>query len=169
MRILFVGGDFVRKGGDLLLDVYRRHLRARSELHLVTSADVPAEEGVHVYRNVRPHSPELLRLYRDADVFALPTRADCFAVVLAEAMAAGMPVIATRVAAIPEAVDDGDTGFVVDIDDAEALRDRLMRLCTSEDLRLRMGRRARQVAEARFDMDKNANRIAELLLGIGRD
>jgi hypothetical protein len=62
MRILFVGGDFARKGGDLLLRVFREHLRGSSELHLVTNADVSASEGVSIYRGVKPHSPEILRL-----------------------------------------------------------------------------------------------------------
>src|SRR5882672_2784323 len=171
MRILFVGGDFVRKGGDLLLEVFRRHLRGSSELHLVTAADVPSGDGVWVHRGLKPHSAELLALYADADVFAFPTRADCFGVVLAEAMAAGLPIVTTRVAAIPEAVRDGESGsgFVIEVDDAEALRERLERQAKSPDLRKRMGRYSRSVGEESFDMDKNANRIAEVLVDLSRD
>lgn len=167
MRILFVGGDFVRKGGDLLLDVFRSHLIDSCELHLVTQAEVPSAPRVSVYRGLAPHSPELLRLYAEADVFAFPTRADCFGVVLAEAMASSLPIVTTRVAAIPEAVRDGESGFVVEADDGEALRDRLEQLSRSPELRQRMGRCSRQVGEERFDMEKNANRIAELLITLG--
>jgi glycosyltransferase involved in cell wall biosynthesis len=167
-RILFVGGDFVRKGGDLLLQVFRRHLRGFCELYLVTKADVPSGDGVHVYRNVTPHSPELLRLYADADVFALPTRADCFGVVLAEAMASSLPVVTTRVAAIPEAVADGVSGFVIDPGDGDALRDRLQRLANDPGLRVRMGENARRIGEESFDMRKNADRIANILTGVAR-
>jgi glycosyltransferase involved in cell wall biosynthesis len=168
MRILFVGGDFVRKGGDLLLQVFRRHLRGSSELHLVTSADLPSGDGVHVYRNVTPHSPELLRLYADADVFALPTRADCFGVVLAEAMASSLPIVTTRVAAIPEAVVDGVSGFVTEPGDGEALRERLQRLADDPGLRSRMGEQARRIGEEGFDMRKNAGRIADILARVAR-
>jgi glycosyltransferase involved in cell wall biosynthesis len=164
MRILFVGGDFARKGGDLLVDVFKKHLRGSSELHLVTSADVPRGDGVSVYPGLKPHSPELLALYADADVFAFPTRADCFGVVLGEAMASSLPIVTTRVAAIPEAVKDGESGFVIESDDAEALRDRLERLAGSPEMRRRMGQCSRRVGEERFDMNKNANQIAELLL-----
>jgi glycosyltransferase involved in cell wall biosynthesis len=164
LRILFVGGDFERKGGDLLLRVFRDHLASLAELHIVTGSDVPSGDGVHVYRGVKPHSPELLRLYAEADVFVLPTRADCSPVVLGEAMAAGLPIVSTRVAAIPEAVNDGESGFLVECDDADALRDRLERLARDPGLRARMGESARRTGEARFDMDKNANRIADLLL-----
>ncbi len=163
MRILFVGGDFARKGGDLLVDVFRKHLRESCELHLVTSADVKSGDGVWVHPGLKPHSPELLALYADADVFAFPTRADCFGVVLAEAMASSLPIVTTRVAAIPEAVKDGESGFVIEANDPEALRDRLQRLADSPEMRARMGTVSRQVGEDRFDMDKNANQIAELL------
>lgn len=164
MRILFVGGDFERKGGDLLLDVFRRHLRSSCELHLVTEADAANGEGVWVYRGLKPHSPKLLSLYADADVFALPTRADCFGVVLAEAMASSLPIVATRIGAIPEAIKEGESGFVIEPDDADALRERLLRLANSPELLLRMGRRSRQIGEEEFDMKKNADRLIELLL-----
>ncbi len=164
IRILFVGGDFVRKGGDLLLDVYFRHLRRSCELHLVTGADVTTGDGVHVYKGVKPHSEVLLKLYADADVFVLPTRGDCLAVVLGEAMASSLPIITTRVGAHAEAVDEGQSGFVIDPDDGEALRDRLERLVQDPSLAGRMGRRSREIGEARFDMQKNANHIADMLL-----
>jgi glycosyltransferase involved in cell wall biosynthesis len=164
MRILFVGGDFERKGGDLLVDVYRKHLRGSCELHLVTSAPVTAGDGVWVHPGLKPHSPELLALYADADVFAFPTRADCFGVVLGEAMASSLPIVTTRVAAIPEAVKDGESGFVIESNDGEALRDRLARLAESPELRRRMGQSSRRIGEERFDMEKNANQIAELLI-----
>jgi glycosyltransferase involved in cell wall biosynthesis len=168
VRLLFVGGDFVRKGGDLLLDVFRRHLRASCELHLVTGADVPSGDGVHVHRGVKPHSPELLRLYAEADAFVLPTRGDCLAVVLGEAMASSLPIVTTRVGAHAEAVEDGESGFVIDVDDGEALRRSLERLATDPGLCARMGQRSRRLGEARFDMNKNANQIADLLVDMTR-
>src|SRR5580658_1465758 len=73
VRILFVGGDFERKGGDVLLRVHREHLGSTCELDLVTGSDVPAGQGVRVHRGLKPHSPELLRLYAQADLFVLPT------------------------------------------------------------------------------------------------
>jgi glycosyltransferase involved in cell wall biosynthesis len=166
LRLLFVGGDFVRKGGDLLLEVFRRHLRSSCELHLVTAADVASGDGVHVHRGVKPHSPELLALYADADVFVLPTRGDCLAVVLGEAMASSLPIVTTRVGAHAEAVKDGESGFVIDVDDAHALRNSLERLAGDPNLCARMGRCSRRLGEERFDMNKNANQIADLLVSL---
>jgi hypothetical protein len=167
LQVLFVGGDFPRKGGDLLLEA-ERALRGKIELHLVTGADVPASPGVSVYRGLKPHSPELLRRYAEADVFVLPTRADCLAVVLGEAMASSLPIITTRVGAHAEAVEDGKSGFVIDVDDAQALRDRLERLAADPELSHRMGQRAREIGAERFDMEKNANRILDILVTLRR-
>ncbi len=163
LRILFVGGDFERKGGDLLLSVYRQHLRGLCELHLVTAAELPEEDGVHVYNGVKPHSEQLLTLYRESDVFVLPTRGDCLAVVLGEAMASGLPVITTPVGAHAEAVEEGESGFVVAVDDATALRDRLARMASDRQLVASMGARSRLVGEQRFDMAKGAEQIADIL------
>jgi glycosyltransferase involved in cell wall biosynthesis len=168
LRLLFVGGDFKRKGGDLLLDVFNAHLRDSCELHLITAADVATGNGVHVYRGLKPHSADLLRLYADADVFVLPTRGDCLAVVLGEAMASSLPIITTRVGAHAEAVEDGESGFVLDVDDGAALRDRIERLARDPALAARMGKRSRQIGEERFDMNKNANRIGDMLIDLAR-
>lgn len=164
LRVLFVGGDFRRKGGDLLTQTVRDHFKGRIELHMVTAADPPKEDGVFIYHNVKPHSEPLLKLYRESDLFVLPTRGDCLAVVLGEAMASQLPIITTRVGAHAEAVVDGESGYVIEKDDAEALRDRLGRLLADPLLLERMSRRSRALGEERFDMQKNADAIGDLLV-----
>jgi glycosyltransferase involved in cell wall biosynthesis len=165
-RILFVGGDFFRKGGDLLLRVFRRRLVGKAELHLVTGLEIESEEGVFVHGGLTSNSEDLLELYRTADIFALPTRADCLAVVLGEAMAASLPVVTTRVGAIEEAVVDGESGFVLDVGDEKSLGDALELLVDNPGLRASMGEAGRQRAETDFDAEKNALKILELLQGI---
>jgi glycosyltransferase involved in cell wall biosynthesis len=166
LRVLFVGGDFQRKGGDVLLAAFEQRLRNACELHIVTTANVRAGHGMHVYNGLAPHSPELLRLFREADVFVLPTRGDCLAVVLGEAMAASLPVITTDVGAHAEAVGDGDNGFIIDVDDVTALSDRLLRLAADRTLVQRMGIRSRAIAEERFDIAKGAETLAGILTRI---
>lgn len=166
LSILFVGGDFRRKGGDLLLETVTRNFRGRVELHLVTGADVAPQEGVFVHRGLKPLSHALFERFAQADVFVLPTRGDCLAMVLGEAMAACLPIITTRVGAHAEAVEDGKSGFLIDKDDAEALRERIDRLERDRTLCFQMGMRSRQVGEARFNMHENAQRIADRLLSM---
>ena len=70
--------------------------------------------------------------------------------IIAQAMAAGKPVIASRVGGIPEMVDDGETGFLVEPGDVPALADRLRMVLNDEQLCFRMGRKGRQAALLRF-------------------
>jgi glycosyltransferase involved in cell wall biosynthesis len=163
VRILFVGGDFVRKGGDVLLQAYRDRLRGRAELHFVTAHQMPKEEGVFIHNGVKPNSPELLALFTAADIFALPTRGDCLAVVLGEAMAASLPIITTAVGAHAEAVEHGHSGLLVPPDDLEALADALETLVNDRRLRQEMGARGREIAEERFDAKRNAMAVLDLM------
>lgn len=168
-RILFVGGDLERKGGTLLLDAFRR-LRDHHghhgdvELHLVTRTEVAPEAGVVVHHGLTPNSAELKALYHQADVFCLPTRGDCLPMVLSEAGAAGLPLVSTRVGAIPEIVRDGETGFLAASDDAEALARVLRRLRDDPRLRRRQGARATEVVREDYDAVTNARRLVDLLL-----
>ena len=163
LKVLFVGGDFERKGGALLLDCLRGGLAEECELHIVTRSPVAEGPGVHVYRDLGPNDPRLLSLYRDADVFALPTYADCLAVVLGEAMASGLPIVTTDVGAQREAVIDGESGIIVKSGDAAGLGRALRRLVADAELRRRMGIRGRSLAEEQFDVRKNAARLAAVI------
>ncbi len=163
VRLLFVGGDFRRKGGPLLLECLRHGLAGRCELHLVTQEPVAPQEHVYVHHGLRPNSPELLRLFAQADVFVLPSRADCLAVALMEAAAAGLPVITTDVGALSEAIRPGQSGLLVRAGDARALYDAIATLVEDEPLRRRMGRESLALARAKFDARANNRALLELV------
>jgi glycosyltransferase involved in cell wall biosynthesis len=163
VRLLFVGGDFHRKGGPALLDCMRGPLGDRCELDIVTREAVEPRPGVRVHRGLGPNSPELLRLFSEADVFVLPSRADCLAVVLMEATAAGLPVVTTDVGALREAIQPGTTGLLVPAGDDAALCRALETLVTPEELRRSMGQAAHALASRRFDAGRNGRAVLELL------
>jgi glycosyltransferase involved in cell wall biosynthesis len=162
-RVLFVGADFVRKGGDVLLEAFGKRLKGKAELHLVTNYPVPPGEGVVVHHGLGPNSAALVDLYKDADIFALPTRADCLAVVLGEAMASSLPIVTTTVGAHPEAVEDGRNGFIVEPGDSESLAEVLERLVDDAALCRSMGAQGRALAEERYDARRNALKVIELM------
>lgn len=163
MRLLFVGGDFIRKGGQLLLEVFRSQLRGRCELHLVTR-DGPAEEpGVRVYRDLGPNHPVLKQLYETCNALVLPTRADCFSLASIEAMASGLPVITCPVGGIPEIIEEGQSGWLVPVGDGQALLAAIETLSADRERAQRMGRRGRAIVEERFDASKNTTQVFELL------
>jgi glycosyltransferase involved in cell wall biosynthesis len=166
VRVLFTGGHFTRKGGPLLLDWVARTRHRNVELHLVTQHDVPARDRVVVHTGMRPNSPELIALAQRCDLFALPTRGDCFPFAAIEAQAAGLPVVISNVGGIPEMIEDGYNGFLVDRNDPVAFFERLDRLVEDATLRDRMGRLARVRAVERFTAARNAARVVELLVSI---
>ena len=143
VRMLFIGGDFPRKGGPDLLDAWRAGgFAARAALDLVTDwpiAETDLPEGVRLVRNVAPHTPAWLDLWRRADVFVMPSRHEAFGMVFQEAAAAGVPAIGTRINAIPEIVINGVTGMLVEPGDRESLVRAMCLLVESADLRRRLG------------------------------
>lgn len=162
-RVLFVGGDFVRKGGDTLVDWFGRARPADTELHVVTRATVAVPAGVFVHTDIEPNSPHLIELYRSSDVFVLPSRAECFGMATVEAMAAGLPVVVTDVGASREIVDHGSNGYVVGVDRPDELADALGDLLDDADRRAAMGLESRRIAEQRFDLEASARRTVRSL------
>jgi glycosyltransferase involved in cell wall biosynthesis len=166
VRLLFVGGDFERKGGPALLECVRGALANRCELHLVTNARVQAQPGVFVHKNLGPNSAALRQLYAEADVFVLPTNADCLAVVLMEATAAALPVITTNVGALPEAVRPGESGLLIPAGDTAALASALSSLVDDAQQRRRLGRAAHALAVEKFDAHRNNRALLDLVLDL---
>lgn len=162
-RLLFVGGDFARKGGDALLECFRGGLDERCELHVVTQSAVAPARNLYVYPNVTPNSDTLLRLYAAADLFVFPSLADCAPLAVPEAMAAALPVVTTQVGAIPEMVSEGETGLLVPPGDAGTLRAAIETLLDRPELRGRMGDAGRQVVEAGYDARHNCLRLLDVL------
>ena len=163
LRILFVGNDFARKGGQELLNVFLRRFKDKGELHLVTNGVVGAEHpNVHIHRQVRPYSDEWLSLYAEADMFVLPTWSDASPLAILEAMAAGLPIIATNISGIPELVTDGKNGLLIEPGKLDALAQRIERLLIDRGLRLRMGVEARNTAEEKFSARRHCERLEEV-------
>jgi glycosyltransferase involved in cell wall biosynthesis len=103
---------------------------------------------------------ELLDFYYNADVFAFaPIWNEGFGIPPVEAMAAGVPVVATRSGAIPETVKDRQTGFLVGKNDPVALAEHILKLLMDDDLRTKMGRAARSWAYENFTWDRVADKM----------
>lgn len=164
LKVLFVGGDFERKGGDLLLDVFCQQFRDRAELHLVTkSAPANTPKDVIIHSDLFPNDPRLTQLYASADIFVLPTRADLSSFASLEAMASSCPVIATAVGGIPDIVRHGETGLLIPKNDASALAASLDVLLTNPSQRRGFGQAGRQVVEQHFSAEVNTPRILKLM------
>lgn len=169
VEVLFVGWMIEAKGVRELLDAVSR----TPEVHLTmvgpeepSFVDTIRRDLAALGERVRvlPTLPkrDVFALYASADVFVLPTHREGFPNVVLEAMAHGLPVIATPVGAIPEAVEDGVTGVLVPARDAGALAGALQRLCADPELRATLGRAGRERAERLFSKGAVAARLADL-------
>lgn len=94
-----------------------------------------------------------------SDCIVLPSYAEGLPMVVLEGMAYGLPAIATRIGSIPEAVDEGVEGFLIEPGDVNRLADAMTQLASDTEMRSRMGRAARRRAEQEFSLDGMADTI----------
>ncbi len=111
------------------------------------------------------------RMLAAADAFVLPSYTEALPTVLAEAMAAGLPIVATRVGGIPEMVDDGN-GLLVEPGDRTGLATAVTAILSNGDRAVRLGRSGAARAAARFDIRRQAARLVaeyrQVVAGVGR-
>lgn len=93
-------------------------------------------------------------LLRDTDVYVQCSKAEGFGTMVLQAMAHGVPVVATSTGGILTLVRDGETGFLVPVGDHEALATRILNLLNSAEISTRMGEAARAEASANYDLDR---------------
>lgn len=162
-RILFVGRFDRQKGVDVLL-------RAVAELHDRVFACIIGDSIVE-HSSMRTHSenvrfcgwlspPQIEAFYQTADVVVVPSRWEGFGLVAAEAMRAGVPVIASDVGGLREIVDDGVTGVLIPTDDVQALV-RVLRDLSDDQLRA-MGRAGKERFLREFTMERTHRELCDL-------
>jgi glycosyltransferase involved in cell wall biosynthesis len=93
---------------------------------------------------------ELDKYYQEASVFCLPTYREPFGVVFIEAMAAHLPIVATRVGAIPDFVEEGRNGFTVEPGDIQALAEALLQLLKNPELCRSFGEHSFRLTRDRY-------------------
>jgi glycosyltransferase involved in cell wall biosynthesis len=103
----------------------------------------------------------------DVDVFVLPSRAENLPLVVLEAMATALPVVVTRVGGVPELIEDGRTGIIVEPEDPAALALAIESLAGDPARRGAMGRAGAEAVARRFDPGTVARRLADLYAEVG--
>ncbi len=158
-QILFVGGDFRRKGGPLLLDCYRRWFRDEFDLHVVTRSAVAEEPGVFVHHGVEAFSPAWYERWNAADAFVFPSALETFGIVLLEALAFEVPVISTSVGAARSILAQGDAGWLLRERTPEALRDALREIFGNPSASRQRAIEGRRRVEKHFDLCANTRSL----------
>lgn len=168
--ILFVGRDFGRKGGNVLLEAFE-HVRREipnARLRMIGSARTKAPAGVEFLpfqsRDTATGRRAMDHAYRTADVFCLPTRFEPFGTSFVEAMLYGLPCVGPRAWAVPEIILDGTTGLLVEPENPAAYADALLALLRDPARARTYGRAGRERAVAEFSWTGVASKISTALL-----
>ena len=173
LDLLFVGRDWERKGGPLAVAVTSA-LRARgiaARLHVVGSrpqlgAEANAASAVTIYGPLYQTDPaqsaQLADLFLRSHFLLVPTLAECFGIVFAEAQAFGLPPISRAVHALPSVVEDGISGLLFPADaSADQYADRILALLRQPGAYQTMARQARLRFESLLTWDQTARHLIQ--------
>ncbi len=180
--ILFVGDSEDRnKGARYLLDALHT-LRHRQEFKVTFVDHRPASHLKTVQRAMKQYRlyghiqilprvsiEELVRLYNRNQILVSPSLHEGFGLPAVEAMACGVPVVATRAGALSEIIEDGVTGVLVPPADADALAQALRRLLADPELCHRMGQAGRERVLKNFTWRRTAERMAQVYEDVRRE
>jgi glycosyltransferase involved in cell wall biosynthesis len=177
--VLFLGNLIREKGVFVLLDAAPKIIAAHPHVQFIFAGDWMAEsdrldaerkiQGLGIQKHVSfagvVWGERKAQLLVDADAFACPTYypMEAHPLVIVEALEAGLPVIATRWAAIPEIIEDGVNGFLVKTHDADDLAEKIGKVIREPALRERISRANRRRFEDFYTHEHYGNRMVDVL------
>jgi phosphatidylinositol alpha-1,6-mannosyltransferase len=179
--VLTVANLVERKGHDMVIQALPEIIRRIPDTTYLVAGDGPYRDTLdHLARAAgvrnrvvfagRVEADDLPAVYALSDVFVMPSRvrpAECdvegFGLVFLEANACGKPVIGGRTGGIPEAIVDGETGFLVDPESRADIAERLLTILSDSDRGAEMGRRGRDRVRAHFSWASAAAQVQELI------
>lgn len=172
-RVAFVGRLDPVKGALLLIEAMAEVLKTHPDASLTLAGDGPARAPAEAQAAALGISGavkfagfmtqgEVAELLAQSDMLVLPSFAEGLPVVYMEALASRIPVVASRVAGVPELVEDGVTGYTVPPGDVATLADRMARLMDKPEASERMGEAGRKAVEQGFDIRHEGAWLAEI-------
>ena len=173
LELVCVGRLVQAKGQHVLLDAVAGLVRDGRKIRLRLVGDGPDRpslkqaaqaaglDAIVIFEGA-VNQDEILKIYREADIFVLASFAEGLPVVLMEAMAMEVPCISTYVAGIPELIRNEVDGILVMPSDDRALAAAIERLMLDPDLRARLGVAGRQRVMEKYDLNSNVARLAQL-------
>lgn len=148
------------RGVDFHLDLVGKDQDGRGAMLNQLALDLGIAERVH-FLGLLDHS-EIAGLLAEADLFVLTSHSEGIPVAVMEAMATGTPVLAPRVTGLPELVEEGESGWLVDSSSAEAIAEGMEIALTNPEARESASRAARKTVLAEYDMVANAGKLADI-------
>lgn len=160
LQLLFIGLDWERKGGQDVIDVYRRLKRKfPCTLHMIGADPSLNEQGIKVYPYADKNEPEEEIRYNEilalSDIMLMPSRADCTPVVISEAAAFGVPVVCYDTGGLSTVVKNGITGYCLPMEGGSAsLADCIEKLWSDKGAFSKMRLAARNEYDTRLNWER---------------
>jgi glycosyltransferase involved in cell wall biosynthesis len=165
-EILFVGLDWKRKGGPDLVQAFQQLRETFPEAQLTI---IGARPDVHIpnCEVIGPVKPEELNpYYQRASVFCLPTHMEPFGIVFIEAMSAHLPIVATRVGAIPDFVEDSKNGWLVEPGDVTGIAAALLKLLQDPEMCRSFGEHSFRLTKERYSWNAVGEKFRQNILNV---
>ena len=169
--INFTGRIVERKGIDVFINAFARSKELLARCILVVIGSGPDEGGmknlvlkIGIDNNARflGHRSEVARHYQASDIFVFPSYAEGMPNSLLEAMACGLPVIASKIGGVVDVVEDGKSGILFEPGDVSGLASAMVKLLNDNELRLKLGAEARKRIVDGFSIDRIADEYIRL-------
>jgi colanic acid/amylovoran biosynthesis glycosyltransferase len=181
VKCLAVGRMVTKKAPIYTLDAFRRALAFNQDMHLDYIGDGPLLPAAYQYIHAlglenkvtllgaRPND-EVKEKLKDSDIFIQHSITDpftgdeeCIGNTILEGMAYGLPVVATNHAGIPEAVKDGESGFLVEESDTITMAEKIAALSIDPKLRTTMGHMGWEIAKEKFSWERERRALMQLM------
>lgn len=164
-HILFVGYDWKRKGGPDLVEAFQLVLESFPNARLTIVGAQP-DLNIPNCEVIGPgRAADLDGYYQRASVFCMPTYREPFGIAFIEAMAARLPIVATRVGAIPDFVEEGRNGWLLEPGDIQGIADALMSLLQNPGMAGEFGENSYRIVQQRYTWDTVGKRLQECICG----
>lgn len=169
--ILFIGKDFYRKGGDTVIKAFYIASKEIKDIKLIIAGTNPIH-GVearnieftgYIDKNTNEGRKKIIDLYKRASVFVMPSVFEPFGIVFLEAMLFKLPCVGSSICAMPEIIDEDNTGFLINPGDAEALAEKLIILLKDEAMLKKMGENGFERVMTQYTWDNVVSKIDILL------
>lgn len=178
--VLFSGRLYVRKGLYDLLESAKIVCQKIPSLKFLIAGSGPLERNIRRIIKKEGLSQKvillgkldlksLLKYYQNATVLVLPSYAESFPTVILEAMACGIPVVATAVGDVPKIVINGKTGFLVPSRDPEALGQAILKILKDKILRKNLGENCRKLVEIKYSWNGLSDKIVDYYEQLARN
>ena len=171
--ILFVGRLSEEKGVAYLIEAMPEILKEIPNISLMIIGDGPEKNNLEelvkrlnlakniIFRGWIPNK-DLNKVYRNADIFVLPSLREGLPVVLLEAMACGTPVVASKVGGIPDIIKNGENGFLIEPKNSKEFADKIIRLLLDEKLKQKFSEEGLKIVQKRFSWNVVVEKFVEI-------